>query len=153
MKAVLLLFWAVWFSVVTLTNVGDALKHLGVLPAGFSFASGNFAFLQTVTAIHHTPVFLVALMFAGVILWEGLAAVLFYRAFAKDRAASADASSTTTLAFTVSAAFWGAMMIASEAFISYDVEATHMRLLIASLVSFIVVTYTFQREQHAGTAA
>src|SRR5688572_13741054 len=133
MKAVLLLIWAVWFTVVTLTNLGDALKHLGVLPSGFSFASGNFAFMQTVTAIHRTPALLVALMFAGVIVWEALATVLFYRAFAKTRQGSADANAAVRSAFIVSVAFWGAMMISSEIFISYDVEATHMQLLTASL--------------------
>ena len=153
MKAVLLLIWAVWFGVVTLTNLGDGLKQLGMLPPGFSFASGNFAFMQTVTAVHRTPAFLVALMFVGVIVWEGVATVLFFRAFAKLRAANTDAKAAATLAFTVSAAFWGAMMISSELFISYDVEATHLRLLIASLVSFLVITHTLEPEEHAGRAA
>ena len=145
MKAVLLLFWAIWFSIVALTNLADALKHLGVLPPGFTFASGNFEFMQQVTAIHHTPAFLVAVMFAGVIIWEIAAAALFFQAFAKSRSASADEAAAVTRAFTVSVAFWAGMMIASEIFISYDVEGAHTRFLIASLLSFVVTAGYFQR--------
>ena len=41
----LLLFWALWLSVVTLTNVANALTALGSLPAGFVFSSGNWAWI------------------------------------------------------------------------------------------------------------
>lgn len=158
MKAVLLLFWAIWFSIVALSNLADAFKHLGVLPSGFTFASGNFAFMQQVTAIHHTPSLLVGIMFAGVILWEIAAATLFFQAFGKARIASADEVTVITRAFTVAVAFWGGMMIASEIFISYEVEAAHVRLLIASLLSFVVTVPYFQRahtqprEEHADGA-
>jgi hypothetical protein len=145
-----LLFWAIWFSIVALSNLADALKHLGVLPAGFTFASGNFAFMQQVIAVHHTPSLLAVVMFAGVILWEIAAAALFFQAFAKSRIASVDEGAAVTRAFTVSVAFWAAMMIASEIFISYNVEATHTRLLIASLVSFIVTTPYFQQSASKG---
>lgn len=139
MKAMLLLFWAMWFSVVSLTNLADGLKHLGILPAGFSFASGNYALIRQVTSIHHTPAFIAALLFAGVVLWEFTAAGLFFRAFAAVRAGRSDVRPEIVRAFTVAAALWGAMMIASEFFISYGIEATHTALLIASLVSFLVI--------------
>jgi hypothetical protein len=138
MKVMLPGFWGVWFSVVALTNLGDALKNMGVLPDGYTLVSGNFAFMRQVTAIHHTPEAIVALMFAGVIAWELTAAVLFFRALAGVRSGHSDQKKRVTQAFTVAAALWAAMMIASEVFISYQVEATHTALLIATLVSYLV---------------
>ena len=127
--------WAVWLSVVTLTNIADALKALGVLPPQFTFSSGNYAFMRSVTVVHHTPVFLVAVLFAGVIAWEIVATVLHWRAVA--------AFTTTTIqqAFLASIALWGAFMVADEIFLSYEVEATHTRLFVAALVSVIVLHY------------
>jgi hypothetical protein len=139
LNQVLLLVWGIWFSIVALTNALDGLKALQLLPAGFTFASGNWAFLKQVVAVHHTPTALAAGMFAGVIAWEGFAAVSFLRAWNRYRGDHADAGTMAARAFTVSAALWGAMMIASEIFISYGVEATHTHLLIATLVSFLVV--------------
>src|SRR5690606_32313926 len=82
LKRGLLLFWAVWASVVTLTNLFDALKALGVLPADWEFASGNWDFLLEITARYATPHWLIAILFAGVIVWEFLIALAFWRALA-----------------------------------------------------------------------
>src|SRR5688572_22149261 len=45
LKRGLLLFWATWQTIVVATNVFEALRALGVLPAGWHFASGNWGFL------------------------------------------------------------------------------------------------------------
>jgi hypothetical protein len=129
----LLWIWALWLSVVALTNACDALKALGLLPKTFSFASGNYGFIQSVTAIHHTPTFVVAGLFAGVIAWEVVGAVLHWRAALQPTPAA------VSRAFLVSIALWGAFMLADEVFISYDVEGTHLHLLIAGLVSVLVL--------------
>jgi hypothetical protein len=135
----LLLIWGVWFSIVALTNTLDGLKALHVLPADFTFASGNWAFLKQVVSVHHTPGAIAALMFIGVIVWEWSAAVSFVRAWNHYREDHAEAEAAAAIAFAISAALWGAMMIASEIFISYGVEATHTHLLIATLASYLVV--------------
>jgi hypothetical protein len=140
LNQVVLLVWGIWFSIVALTNALDGLKALHVLPAGFTLASGNWPFLKQVVSVHHTPAALAALMFVGVVAWETFAAFSFLRAWSRYRANHPDAGAAVARAFTVSAALWGAMMIASEIFISYGVEATHTHLLIATLVSFLVVT-------------
>jgi hypothetical protein len=55
LKRGLLAFWAIWLSVVFAANVSDALKAIGALPGGWSFASGNWSFLVQTTAIRRTP--------------------------------------------------------------------------------------------------
>jgi len=140
LKAGILLFWSIWFSVVTATNICDALKALDVLPDTWTFASGNLAYMRQVTAIHHTPALVVSVMFLGVVLWELLASVLHWRAFLQFRAHAVRAAREAQRAFVVSTALWGAFMIADELFISYDVEAAHFRIFIAELVSIAVLT-------------
>jgi hypothetical protein len=79
-KRLLLLFWAVWFSVVFLSNLADAGKSLGLLGGSWAFASGNGKLIQETTASYGISSTVNATLFAGVILWEGIAAVLFWRA-------------------------------------------------------------------------
>ena len=55
LKLAVLTGWALWFSVVLLTNVLDALRHLGLLPDGWRMASGNFDVIRSVTARYHIP--------------------------------------------------------------------------------------------------
>ena len=64
-KRGILFFWALWFSLVLATNVTDGLKALQVLPQSWAFTSGNFALMTTVTAIYHTPIWIVAILFLG----------------------------------------------------------------------------------------
>ena len=128
----ILLFWAAWFTVVASTNLLDALKALGVLPAGWTLVSGNWALMLKVTAIHGTPTALVALLFLGVILWEMLAATLFWRAWA----ARGD---TIATAFIVGLALWAAFTLADEAFVAYPLEAAHLRLFAVQLLSLLAI--------------
>ncbi len=66
-----------------------------------------------------------AILFAGVVVWEGLGAVLLWR--------------PTDAAFVVTLALWGAFVLAEEIFLAYVVEATHLRLFIAQLVTLLVI--------------
>jgi hypothetical protein len=131
-KSGVLLFWAMWFTVVALSNAGDALKAGRVLPAGWSLASGNWELMLKVTAVHATPVVLVGILFLGVIAWETLAAVLFWRAWALGGRGG-------VLAFTAGLALWGAFAIADEIFIAYSLEASHLRLFGLQLLSVLAL--------------
>jgi hypothetical protein len=132
LKSGVLLFWAAWFTLVALTNVLDALKAGGVLPDGWSFASGNWQLMLKVTALHATPVAVVGVMFLGVIAWEALAAVLFWRAWAAGGRGG-------VVAFTVALALSAAFALADEIFIAYTLEAGHLRLLGLQLLSVLAL--------------
>jgi hypothetical protein len=135
----LLFFWAVWLSLVTLTNVLDGLKTLRLLPSGWAFASGNYAFMASTVAKYGTPGAVTALLFVGVVLWELLAASLFWRALAAHRRDAAGAWDAVRRAFTVSLALWAGFMLADETFFAFDAESTHVRLLIAQLASLLTI--------------
>lgn len=138
LKRGLLFFWALWLSIVCATNVLDGLKALAVLPPTWSLASGNYAFMVKVTAIHQTPSWLVDMLFAGVVLWEALGALLFWRAFFKFRGL-ASGFAPVVLAFSVTLALWAGFIIADEVFISYQVEDAHRSIFLFELVTLLVV--------------
>ncbi len=135
----MLAFWCLWLTIVFATNLCDGLKELGVLGEGWKFASGNFRFLVSTTAHYDVPRWLNALLFAGVIAWEGLGAVLFGLACRDGRRQSAKTSPLLYPAFLVSLLLWAGFMLADELLMSYDVEATHVRLLTAQLATLLVI--------------
>jgi len=134
LKRGLLLFWAAWLGLVFLTNLLDGLKAAGVLPGGWSFASGNYAFVCQTTARYGTPAWLNAVLFAGVVCWEGLAAVLFALAGLRFRAGR-----LRHAAFIAGLSLWGAFVLADEVFVAYALEATHWRLFTAQLATLLAV--------------
>jgi hypothetical protein len=132
LKSGVLLFWAAWFTLVLTTNVFDALKAGRVMASSWTFASGNWELLLKVTAVHATPVAVVGVLFLGVIGWEALAAILFWRAWlAGGRGGIA--------AFTTALALSAAFVLADEVFLAYQIEAAHLRLFAVQLLSVLAL--------------
>ena len=138
LKRFLLLFWAVWMSVVFLSNLADAGKAAGIVGETWRFASGNLKFLKETFARYGTSDVVNSLMFAGVIIWEGLASVLFWRAAWAFRGMKSGRKELY-LAFTTSLLQWGAFLIADEICIAYTLEGSHLRLLSAQLLTLLVI--------------
>ncbi len=139
LKRGLLLLWAAWFSIVCLTNLLDALKAIGVLPTSWAFASSNWNFMLVTTAMYATPHWLVAILFAGVIVWELFAAIVFWRALGTSQRSGGIEPRTVTTAFVVGLALMAGFVLTDEIFIAYEVESTHLRLFIAQLVSLLAI--------------
>ncbi len=139
LKRGLLFFWALWLSIVFLTNLMDLLRYSGILNQSWTFTSGNLDFMVQTTAIMLVPRPVVLLLFLGVLVWEAASALLLWRAFAAFRGIFAGGLNTVYTAFAVSLALWAAFMIADELFLAYDVEATHMRIFIAQLVTLLAL--------------
>ncbi len=133
LKRGLLVFWAAWLSLVLVTNLLDAAKATGLLRKTWRFASGNYAFLCQTTDRYHTPSWVNGVLFAGVICWEGLAAVLFWLACWNYQGRS------LYPAFAVGLSLWAAFLLADEIFIAYAVAGTHWMLFIAQLATLLAV--------------
>lgn len=141
-RAGLLAFWALYFSIVLLSNSADALKNLSILPSEWPFASGNYILIVRVLAIYQSPVWLAVVFFAGVILWEGIGAVLFWKAFLETVRQTLTYKSTAHRAFGVTIGLWAAFLLADEIFLAYllgGLTATHFNLLLTELGSFILI--------------
>ena len=68
LKRSLLLFWAVWFTLVFATNLCDGAKALGVVQQVWPFASGNYALVVKTTAHCGPPAWLSGVLFLGVLV-------------------------------------------------------------------------------------
>jgi hypothetical protein len=138
LKRMLLAGWAAWFTVVFASNLLDGCKALGVLGRDWAFASGNYGFLVDTANRYGPPSWLDGLLFAGVVAWEGLAAVLFWAAWYRFRGGGKGVG-VLYAAFTAGLALWLAFMIADEVLIAYAVEGTHLRLFTAQLSTLLAV--------------
>jgi hypothetical protein len=134
----LLLFWALWFSVVFLSNLADAGKRLGLLSESWAFASGNLKFIEATTARYGTPDLVNAVLFGGVIVWEGIVVALFWCGGCMYRGKSSGRR-IVYLAFTASLLLWGAFVVADEVFIAYPQENVHLRLFVAHLITLMAI--------------
>lgn len=140
LKQGVLLFWALWLSIAWLSNVCEALKACHLLGVKWKFASGNYALLVETTQKYRMPLSFTALLFFGVILWQGCSALLFWFASITFQGLHQPGEHVLNAAFLVSLALWAAFLIADEIFLAYEAEATHLRIFSAQLLSLLALT-------------
>ncbi|MCL7454469.1 MAG: hypothetical protein M8467_15635 [Anaerolineae bacterium] len=136
LKAGLLLFWALWLTVVLMTNVFDGLRHLGVLPDEWRWVSGNYRAIADSVPL---PRWVSGLLFLGVVIWELLGVILFWSAFYGYGVAGTYGLAQVYTAFAVSLGLWSAFMVADEVFRIYAYQGTHLLLFIAQLLTVLVI--------------
>ena len=145
----LVLFWAIWLTAVTTTNIFDAGKQLGILPAGFTMASYNFDMIAKTVGAHGVPTAVAALLFAGAIAWELAASALLWRAGLVMYRGAPGTAPEVVQAFAVSLALWAAFLIATEVTVNYATAGTHKATLTAQLVSLLVIRARHRPEEPA----
>jgi hypothetical protein len=130
---VLLAFWALYFGIVALSNLTDLLRSIHLLPADWRWVSGNLAFMASATGKFGVPAWVNPILLAGVIAWQGVAAVLFWRA---TRAGGREELGPP---FMVGISLWVVFVLLDEFLLIFETgaEATHLRLLIAQLVTLV----------------
>jgi hypothetical protein len=139
LKTGLILFWSVWLSIVFLTNVLAALKALGLLPEDWRFASSNYQAVADTISEYSWPRRLAGVLFLGVILWQGLAVLLFWQAFFRYQDTASTGLAHINTAFGVSLGLWAAFMIADELFTVYRQESAHVLFFIGQLVTLLAI--------------
>ncbi|HEY1373604.1 MAG TPA: hypothetical protein VGH50_14130, partial [Candidatus Binatia bacterium] len=115
------------------------LKALKLLPARWRFASENYRAVIDATSVYDAPRWLPAALFAGVILWQLAAAVLFARAAVLCCIEGNIARAAASAAFTAGAGLPAVFMLADEIFLQYERQASHATLFIAQLATWMAV--------------
>lgn len=141
LKQGIILFWAVWLSLVLLLNFLDVAKNLKLLPETWKFNSGNFWFMQNVVKVYGTPNPLTWIMYISAIIWEVVAVYLLWAALG-----SFDPNNLrlVNLAFMVNLALWAAFVVMDELFLAFlvpgfNIMETHRSLFTANLVSLMAI--------------
>lgn len=137
LKRGILLFWALWFSCAWLSNLFDFLKHFEWISVYWVFVSGNFTFVQNVLSIYKLPPIVAEGLFVGVLLWEGIIAFCFWKAFFTYK--NLINLQWVNRAFLFSAALWATFLVTEEIFIAYLYEQTHLLLFLAQLICLWVI--------------
>jgi hypothetical protein len=135
LRPALLGFWALYFAIVAASNLTDLLRTLDVLPASWRWVSGNLAFVGAATGNADVPAWINPILLAGVIGWQALAAVLFWRA------AREPGGRWLGPAFVSSLGLWGLFVLLDEILLIFETgaEATHLRLLSAELLTLLLL--------------
>jgi hypothetical protein len=152
LKRGLLGFWALWFTLVTLTNLVDALNSWGVFDPKWRWASGNWRLLEDTTARFMLPIWTNQFLYLGVISWQALAAFLFWYAMLALRRQGPPPVRVVAPAFTVSLLLWAAFMIADEFFLAYAVEGKHLMIFTAQLATLLTIHLLPERPEREPTA-
>jgi len=139
----LLGFWALYFGIVALSNLADLLRSARLLPADWRWISGNLAFMASATGKFGVPAWVNPVLLAGVIAWQGLAAVLFWRAARDGGRASLGPP------FFVGVSLWAVFILLDELLLIFETgaEATHLRLMIAQLLTLLLLRSESHRER------
>jgi hypothetical protein len=130
LKQVLLGFWAMYFSIVAVSNAINLLDVLGVLHWRF-LDSTNFEFMRSIVKVYGLGAGETKLLLAGALAVEAVAAVLFARAL-RDRHRALPA-----LAFGV--LVWTAFTFMCEFFLAYTSEGVFRELLGLTIGTVLVV--------------
>jgi hypothetical protein len=135
LKRLLLGFWAMYFSIVALSNAIDLLDALGVLHWKF-LDSGNFAYLRSVVKVYDIGPGLTKALLAGAFVVELAGAVLFWRALLH-RGPGRTAVALRALCW--GALVWIMFVFMTEFFVAYTSESTFRELLTITIATALVV--------------
>jgi predicted small integral membrane protein len=140
--AMLVSGWAVYVTVVVVSNVTDLMVSFKWIQT--SFRSGNLAFIETATRIYFRSQPVDQALLAGVVIWEaGAAALLWYGAIAWYRSGAVRAAAAEAGLITL-ALLWMAFGVATEVFVAYDRgvnESAYWALAIAALATLLTLAH------------
>jgi hypothetical protein len=132
LKRVLVLFWAMYFSLVALTNLVDLLGQFNALHWTF-LNSENFSYIRSVVKVYHLGTVPTKALLTGALIIEATAAVLFWRA-ALERHTRA-----VLQALCFGAVVWIGLIFMTEFFVAYSAEPVFRELLTLTIASAVFV--------------
>ncbi|MGO9793043.1 MAG: hypothetical protein ACLP8S_27040 [Solirubrobacteraceae bacterium] len=132
LKRLLLVFWAIYFSLVALTNLVNLLGSIGAIHWAF-LDSGNFGYMLSIVKIYHVGQTPTKLLLTGAVVLEVVAAFLFSRALLLgDR-------KRELRALCYGAGVWVVLIVMTEFFVAYASEAPFRELLLLTIATAIYV--------------
>jgi hypothetical protein len=140
-KSGILFFWSSWTTIVVLMNVMDELKALGILPEGWKVASGNYQAISRVTDVYSDPAWLDKTLLFGALLWEGIGAGLFWRAFRLYRSGDRQRLPASYTATSTLLGLFAAFILADEVLHAYKMEGDHREIAMGLLVSLLALQH------------
>ena len=137
LKRGIILFWALWFLIVTFTNLSDALVTFGLLPFDWPSVSNNYLLIEKSISVYHLPDWVSELFFFTIIAWEAICSILFFRLFLRFRTLRPEEPAMLLEPFAAGIGLFCSFILACEIFLVYEIEGAHLRVFLALLVSLM----------------
>jgi hypothetical protein len=148
----LLLFWAIWFSVVTASNAADLLREAGLLSPDWRFASGNFALVAESLSLYSLSRAWASALFSLVVVVQLIASALFWRAALDAGPLAPRVRPGIVYAFSAGMGLFGAFLVLDEVLLIYrrlpNLETAHFAILCALLLSLSLIHLLGERGEH-----
>ncbi len=135
LKRLLLAFWAMYFSMVAVTNTIDLLDEIDALHWTF-LNSQNFDYMRSIVKVYDVGSLPTGLLLAGALAVEVVGAVLFWRALLRR---SSDANAVALQAVSWSVLVWIAFTFMTELFVAYTSESPFRELLLLAIGTALVI--------------
>ena len=132
LRRLLLAFWAMYFSMVAVTNTVDLLDQLGALHWTF-LNSGNFDYMRSIVGVYDVGATATKLLLACALAVELVGAVLFWRALLSGR------TRVALQAVCWSVLVWISFTFMTELFLAYTSESPFRELLTLAIGSALVI--------------
>jgi len=132
LKRLLIGFWAMYFTLVAVTNAVDLLGELGALHWRF-LNSGNFAYMSSIVQVYDVGATPTKLLLAGALAVEAVGALLCWRALLRPSTRRA------LQAVCWSALVWIAFVFMTELFVAYTSESPFRELLMLAIGTGLVI--------------
>ncbi|UVT20342.1 MAG: hypothetical protein H8K03_21675 [Nitrospira sp.] len=135
----LLSFWGLWFVIVVLTNLCEAMKIFEVFPWTWRFASRNFQPVALAIGEYATPAWIAKALFSGILLWQLATVLLFGWAIVVSLAHQSLRCGLVDAAFATGLGLWATFMLADEFCKQYEPERAHVLFFTAQLVTLLAL--------------
>lgn len=124
-KKIIILFWTAWWLIALWTDVVGALAHEKLLIATWA-PDVNYPFLAESLKMYNAPIWLINILFSGILCWSFLSSAAFCWASIALTQPKTVWLHRAQMAFTISISFWFAFFLADQITMKFDLEQNHM---------------------------
>ncbi|KTD61333.1 hypothetical protein Lsan_1895 [Legionella santicrucis] len=143
----IILMWALWISIVFLTDFCNLMVGFGLLPADFPASSHNLDWIHTFLKLYRLDNDALCLILFSIInLWVMSIAVFYWRAFISYYTNKHYYIYRTMQAFILNMSLFVCFLLADEIFIQYRAGHSHMSMLLYIFTSLIVFLYLHDKK-------
>lgn len=143
----IILMWALWISIVFLTDFFNLMVGFDLLPTDFPASSHNLDWIHRFLKLYWLDNDVLCLILFSIInLWVMTIAVLYWRAFISYYTCGEYYVYRTMQAFILNMSLFVCFLVADEIFIQYQAGHSHMNMLLYMFTSLIVFLYLLDKK-------
>lgn len=142
---IIILFWSIWFTLVSLSDITNLLQVMHILPSNFAFSSKNYGLVDQFLSLYNINSFdLTLLLFSIIVLAATIISITFWIAM------YSMSQIWINRAFLFSISFTMFFVLSDEVFIQYTIEHGHIIRLILLLITFMYFNDRMQAKNLLG---